>query len=313
VLLITFDVEDWFQVENFKECIPFSSWSSRELRVEKNTHRILDLLDSVRSQGPGVSSPQPNHLKNPINPTNPISPINPVNPDVCRATFFVLGWIAERLPHLVREIAARGHEVASHGYDHSLCNEQSSKELQDDLCNSKVLLEDIIGGPVHGYRAPSFSINDDALKMIEDCGYLYDSSFNSFSMHARYGHVDLSKYERIGISTKISDSFYELPISNLKLGNHVLPWGGGGYFRLMPNLFFRHGVKRILGEEGGYVFYMHPWEVDPEQPRVHEANRFYKFRHYLNLNRAEKKLMSLLDAFSDCKFLTCRDYLTGAV
>jgi polysaccharide deacetylase family protein (PEP-CTERM system associated) len=310
-ILFTFDVEDWFQVENFKECIPFSSWSSRELRVEKNTHRILDLIDSVRSQGAASSLRRRRIAFGQFLPeTDQGDKQSSQSCKSClKATFFVLGWIAERLPHLVREIAARGHEVASHGYGHNLCNEQSSERLEDDLRNSKKLLEDIIGGPVHGYRAPSFSINEDVLKMIEDCGYLYDSSFNSFSMHARYGHVELAIYERNGISAKISESFYELPISNLKLGNRVLPWGGGGYFRLIPFFLFSKGVRSIMKADEGYMFYLHPWEIDPEQPKVEEANRVYKFRHYVNLNRTEKKLISLFETFSDCKFVTCSDYL----
>ena len=147
--LLTIDVEDWFQVENFKKYIPFASWSSYELRVEKNTHRILDLLDSASFKF------QVSSFK-------------------ISATFFVLGWLAERLPHLVREIHSRGHEIASHGYYHNLCNEQSHEELKTDLYNSKSFLEDIIGTQVYGYRAPSFAINNDILKIIEDCGYLYD-------------------------------------------------------------------------------------------------------------------------------------------
>jgi polysaccharide deacetylase family protein (PEP-CTERM system associated) len=179
--LLTIDVEDWFQVENFKKYIPFSSWSSYELRVEKNTHRILDLLDSASFKF------QVSSLK-------------------ISATFFVLGWLAERLPHLVREIHSRGHEVASHGYCHNLCNEQSHEDLKADLCDSKSLLEDIIGNQVYGYRAPSFAINNDILKIIEDCGYLYDSSYNSFSMHGRYGQVSLSRNGTTGIAFRIPNA-----------------------------------------------------------------------------------------------------------
>jgi len=278
-ILLTIDVEDWFQVENFKQCLPFSSWAGCELRVEKNTHHILDLLDS-------------------INPTN--SP---------KATFFVLGWIAQRLPHLVREIQNRGHEVASHGYYHRLCRKEPVEDLKRDLINSKKLLEDITGFPVYGYRAPSFSINHDILRMIEECRYLYDSSFNSFGLNKRYGQVELDSNSRNNIACKVSDTFYELPISNLRLGKYELPWGGGGYFRLIPLLLFKKGVQAILRRNGTYLFYLHPWEIDARQPVVSEAPMFYKFRHYANLNKTLYKLSSFIESFKDCNFFTCNQYL----
>ena len=296
-ILLTIDVEDWFQVENFKQCIPFCSWDSYELRVEKNTHKILDFMDSQHS-----------------NPTNP------------KATFFILGWIAERLPHLVREIYTRGHEVASHGYCHNLCNQQSKEELKKDLSDSKKLLEDIISAPIYGYRAPSFSIDKDILKITQDCGYLYDSSYNSFSMHGRYGRLNLSQNERKGIAFQIpktdhatstkssiinhqSSILYELPISNIKLCNRIFPFGGGAYFRLIPYLFFRMGVKSILNSEKTYLLYLHPWEIDPEQPRVNSASIFFKFRHYVNLNKTASRLASFIETFKECSFITCRQYL----
>jgi polysaccharide deacetylase family protein (PEP-CTERM system associated) len=287
-ILLTIDVEDWFQVENFKQYISFSSWPSRELRVEKNTHRLLDLLDSI-----------------------PHSP---------KATFFVLGWVADRLPDLVREIHGRGHEVASHGYYHKLCSQESRDALRRDLTDSKRLLEDIIGAPVYGYRAPSFSISGEILELIRDCGYSYDSSYNSFEGHSRYGHVDLTGNKRKGIAIAVpelvnpkSKPMHELPISNMNLGRHVLPWGGGGYFRLIPSALFNLGVKRILNKERAYLFYMHPWEIDPGQPGVKEASRVFKFRHYINLNKTESKLLSFAGAFRGCCFITCHKYLKQAV
>jgi polysaccharide deacetylase family protein (PEP-CTERM system associated) len=315
-ILLTIDVEDWFQVENFKQRIPFSSWSSCELRVEKNTHRLLDLLDSQQS---AVSSQQ-------LTSTNPIQNSKFKIQNSIKATFFVLGWIAERLPNLVREIQSRGHEVASHGYYHNLCNHQSAEDLRKDLIDSKEILEDITGAPVTGYRAPNFSINNEALKIIEDCGYLYDSSYNSFASHERYGQVDLKGYPRKGIAIKLSDNFYELPISNLKLfkwldsfktiqnskfkiQNLIFPWGGGGYFRLIPLFIFSAGVRFILKKEGAYLFYMHPWEIDPEQPKVSEAPVFYRFRHYVNLKKTCSKLTGLLRSLDKCRFVTCSQYL----
>jgi polysaccharide deacetylase family protein (PEP-CTERM system associated) len=368
-ILLTIDVEDWFQVENFKQCIPSSSWPSFELRVEKNTHRLLDLLDSVSSTNSqqattnefitqsyrmstgNVPETERNSFrrrriglsqfhqetekreKSIESSKSCLTTANSTNSP--KATFFVLGWIAERLPHLVREIHRRGHEVASHGYYHNLCDQISPEDLERDLIDSKKLLEDIIGSSIYGYRAPSFSINEDILKVIEDCGYLYDSSYNSFAMHGRYGHLDLSQNGTRGIALQIprtkhqeplpreihdSDSeacftgaeskiFYELPISNINPGNSILPWGGGGYFRLTPFPLFKIGVEFILRQENAYLFYLHPWEIDPEQPKVKEVSKFFKFRHYINLNKTASKLSSFIEAFNQCHFATCHQYL----
>ncbi len=282
-ILFTVDLEDWFQVENLRQAIPFASWASRELRVEKNTHSILDILDSL----------QQNSEDGPA-----------------RATFFVLGWIAEHLPGLVREIHSRGHEVASHGYFHRRCSDEASfGALEKDLVDSKNLLEDITGDPVHGYRSPSFSITDDLLKVIEASGYSYDSSYNSFGMNRRYGRVDLGQYAKEGISIRISSTFHEIPVSNLDVCGRILPWGGGGYFRLIPLSLFRRGVQTILKREGAYLFYIHPWELDPGQPRINAIPAFYRFRHYVNLGRTGYKVSSLFSRLMGCRFVTCRDYL----
>ena len=289
-ILLTIDVEDWFQVENFKQCIPFSAWPNCELRVEKNVHKILDLLDSIR-------------LNNTINPTNTINPSNP------KATFFILGWIAKRLPQLIREIQARGHEVASHGYGHELCSKQLAQDLKMDLFESKDLLENITGAPVYGYRAPSFSISDDILEIIKESGYRYDSSFNSFGLHGRYGRIKLNGKGRNGILHQISDDFFELPISNLMIANRTLPWGGGGYFRLMPAEIFRHGIQAILNKKGAYLFYLHPWEVDPDQPRMSNISRSLRFRHYVNIGKTCSKLSMLLNSFKQYRFSTCIQYI----
>ena len=317
-ILLTIDVEDWFQVENFKSYIPFSSWDSYELRVEKNVHRLLDLFDSIN---PTNST----NATNPITPTNPknlqpvkhtdgISGTNLAGPtNQIKATFFILGWIAERLPNLVCEVSERGHEVASHGCNHELSNKMDLHALRNDLLQSKKHLEDIIGSQVYGYRAPSFSINNDVLALIQDCGYTYDSSYNSFALNKRYGTADLSESSKMGVAYKISDKLFEIPISNLEFNINnskcPLPWGGGGYFRLIPLILFRHGVERILLEQDAYMFYMHPWEIDPGQPRVKNASPGYKFRHYINLNRTQNKLKKLIENFSFCRFDTCQGYL----
>jgi len=276
-LLLTFDVEDWFQVENFKAYIPFSSWNHYDLRVEKNIHLILDLLDSY--------------------------PFQP------KATFFVLGWIANKLPAMVKEIHKRGHEVASHGNLHHLCTSQSLKEAKQDIQDGKALLEDIIGSDIFGYRAPSFSVNNDILKLIQETGHVYDSSYNSFSLHKRYGTIDFSSKTTKGAACKISGNFFELPISNLKVHQKVFLLGGGGYFRLIPFTLFKFGMNRVLNKEKTFVFYAHPWEFDPDQPVVKQASTSFKFRHYINLNRTEKKFKSLIQNFKNLKFTTCIDYL----
>lgn len=266
-IILTFDVEDWFQVENFKEYIPFSSWDSHELRVERNTNVILDLLDSFDFKP--------------------------------KATFFTLGWIASKLPHLVREIHRRGHEVANHGNHHHLCTNLSLYEISEDLKTGKAILEDIIGKPVYGYRAPSFAINNDIIRLVKETGHVYDSSFNSFSLHDRYGKIDMPEEK----------GFYELPISNLSLFNRTLPLGGGGYFRLIPFSLFKLGMNFVLNKSEVFVFYSHPWEFDPDQPIVKQASKSFKFRHYVNLKQTLKKLKLLIKTFKNSDFTTCIQYL----
>ncbi len=336
-ILLTIDVEDWFQVENFKQYIPFSTWSDRELRVEANTHRLLDLFDSIETGGQKSevrdqraeaetlnteSSASVIHNRDSEAYSAGLEPLNsePLGNDFSppKATFFILGWIAERLPNLVKEIHSRGHEVASHGFSHELCYDCGIEKLKNDLTDSKKLLEDITGSWVYGYRAPSFSINDDILKVIEECGYLYDSSYNSFGLHGRYGKLKLDENSKKGIAYKISNFFYELPVSNLRIGfpfssnSFVLPWGGGGYFRLFPFTVFKAGLQYILNKEKAYLFYIHPWEVDPGQPRVN-ASSFFEFRHYINLNKTYPRLIMLIKKFNTCSYITCSQYVKSQV
>jgi len=277
-VLLTFDIEDWFQVENFKEYIPYSSWDSREFRAEKNTHKILNILDNYQTK--------------------------------IKATFFILGWIAKRYPNLVLEIHKRGHEVASHGFNHQLCYKQSPEDMKLDLKKSKALLEDTIGSQVSGYRAPSFSITDKAIDLIRQEGYLYDSSYNSFEGHERYGSLKLPENLNNDPSFyRLSHSFFEIPISNLRLGNTIIPWGGGGYFRLLPSLIHQAGVNRILHLSQCYTFYMHPWEIDPGQPRVPDASFSEKFKHYININKAQRKLERFIARNSAHSFQTCGEFI----
>jgi polysaccharide deacetylase family protein (PEP-CTERM system associated) len=286
-ILLTFDVEDWFQVENLRSHFPPATWNRQELRVEKNTHKLLDLLDSITLRS--------------LRPTTP------------KATFFVLGWIAKRLPNLVREIQARGHEIASHGYNHIMCNQLDPNGLEQDLVQGKKTIEDIIGIEVSGYRAPNFSIDNTAINLIRKSGYSYDSSYNNFSKHGRYGVISLDGYHTTGAAINFSQNFIELPISNLTIGNQVIPWGGGGYFRFFPLSIFKAGIRRILKKTGVYVFYLHPWEVDPEQPRIKERNYMSSWRHYLNLDKTHQRLQALITTLNHCRFLTCTQYLNTVI
>jgi polysaccharide deacetylase family protein (PEP-CTERM system associated) len=302
--LFTVDVEDWFQVENFKPWIPFSSWDSFELRVERNVQRLLDLLDDAPRPSASFTGPAGR-----TSSTSGQSPICQAASQKLRATFFVLGWVARRLPQLMREIQARGHEVASHGDNHGLPTQMRPEDFRKDLVDSRKRLEDIIGGPVTGFRAPSFNINDHVLSIIAEAGFGYDASYNSFDLHGRYGRISLRAAEKIGGSYRIADRFFEVPISNLRAGGRVLPWGGGAYFRLLPLFLFKAGVRQILASEGVYVFYLHPWEIDPGQPRVGRARFQLKFRHYTNLRKTDFRLEKLLADFSHCRFMSCRDYI----
>lgn len=258
---ITIDVEDWFHVENLRSAVPRSSWGRCELRVERNVDRILALMDERQVRG----------------------------------TWFVLGWVAARLPGLVRRIAEAGHEVASHGYGHALIPTISAAEFRCDAERSKKLLEDIVGAEVGGYRAPSFSITDEAVDELRNIGFRYDSSAFPVIAHDRYG-----KLRGIGSGdaiVEIRPGFYEVCVSCLSLGGHGIPWGGGGYFRLLPYPVFRAGIRRIAAQGRPYVFYLHPWEFDPGQPRPAGLRRGEAFRHYVNLERVEGRFARLLADF----------------
>lgn len=279
VFLLTVDVEDWFQVENFKPWIPFDSWGCRELRVVDATFRLLDLLGAMGGEVP------------------------------IRATFFVLGWVAARCPGLVREIGARGHEVASHGYTHRLVPHCSEEALRDDLMASRRCLEDILGKPVMGYRAPSFSIDPRLIRLLPRCGYRYDSSYNSFTGNGRYGTLNHMPPAHGGVMT-LPGGLSELPVSNLSFYGRTVPWGGGGFFRLIPRRLYTAGVKARAARSGAFLFYLHPWEIDPGQPRVHGASPVFKLRHYLNLDHSVAKLSFLLKNLKGFTFSTCSEHLS---
>ena len=307
--LMTIDVEDWFHVENFKSLIPFDTWDHQESRIEDNIHRLLDLFDGIELPPTKRDRTGASKSTTTKNPTDANDTARAVNARTPRATFFVLCWIAERFPHLVREIAARGHEIASHGCYHELPENMPPDPLRAELTDSRKRLEDTIGMPVAGFRAPSFSINDAILEAVAGSGYRYDSSYNSFSLHGRYGKISLNGQPQIGIAHRVFDNLYELPISNLKLLGNILPLGGGAYFRLIPFSFFSLGVKRILTGDNAYLFYIHPWEIDPEQPRMEDASWNHKMRHYTNLSKTYDRMVSMIKAFKYCHFTTCSHYL----
>jgi polysaccharide deacetylase family protein (PEP-CTERM system associated) len=267
---MSIDVEDWFQVENLKPVVPRGTWDRQESRVVRNTSRILDLLEDGGA----------------------------------RATFFVLGWVAERQPELIRRIAAGGHEIASHGYGHDLLYTLTPAEFRADVDRGRKLLEDLTGQRVTGYRAPSFSITDWAVTILQELGFEYDSSVFPTVAHDRYGR--LTGVDASQPILELRPGFHEVCISCLPLGKRGLPWGGGGYFRMLPYPAWRAGVQRILASGSPYMFYLHPWEIDPGQPRVQGLSRVSRFRHYLNLSRCESRFAALL---ADFRWTTVRDVL----
>jgi polysaccharide deacetylase family protein (PEP-CTERM system associated) len=269
--LLTFDVEDWFQVENLKSNINRNEWEEKKLRVKDNTQQILKILDHHNT----------------------------------KATFFILGWIAERVPELVKEIYKKGHEIASHGYEHQLVYNLSPEEFRKDLLKSKDILESIINDRVYGYRAPSFSITNWALDILKEEKFIYDSSFFPANSHDRYSKLDLN-IKKHGFIKILDNGLKEINISTLSLFNKELPWGGGGYFRLLPYWLFKLGYKKLYKEKKGAIFYFHPWELDAEQPRINDIKASYKFRHYYGLNKSEEKLKNLV---RDFKFMPIINYL----
>jgi polysaccharide deacetylase family protein (PEP-CTERM system associated) len=257
---MTVDVEDWFQVQAFAGTISRDDWAGLERRVEVNTDRILALFAAA-----GVS-----------------------------ATFFTLGWVAERHPALVRRIVAGGHELASHGYWHRLAHEQTPADFARDVGDARKLLEDVGGVAVGGYRAPTFSINTRnpwAFDVLAEAGYRYSSSVYPIR-HDLYGMPDAPRFP----FRPNGGALVEIPMTTVRLAGRNFPCAGGGYFRLLPYALFRAALR---GRDGGPgMFYTHPWEIDPGQPRVRNAPLMARFRHYLNLGRTQARLERLLRDFA---------------
>ena len=264
---LTIDVEDYFQVAALAEAVDYDDWASMEYRVEANTDRILSLFDEAS----------------------------------VKATFFTLGWVAERSPEMVKRIAAAGHEVASHGYSHQLIYNQTPDVFREETIRSKKILEDIVQAPVTGYRAASYSITNEsrwALDILAEQGFTWDSSIFPVH-HDRYGMPGTPRWPH-RLTTDNGYELAEFPLSTLKFPGYTLPIAGGGYFRLFPYWFSRMGLGSINRQGKPFVFYLHPWEVDPGQPRL-DVKWFSRFRHYNNLDVCEQRLATLL---SDFRFTT---------
>jgi polysaccharide deacetylase family protein (PEP-CTERM system associated) len=269
---LTIDVEDYFQVAALAEAVRREDWHSMEYRVEANTQRILSLLDRHNA----------------------------------KATFFTLGWVAEKSPELVRTIQKEGHEIASHGYSHQLIYNQTPEVFRDETRRSKAILEDITGEPITGYRAASYSITNDsrwALDILAEEGFVWDSSIFPVR-HDRYGMPGTPRWPHT-LTTDKGYKLAEFPLSTLKLPGYTLPIAGGGYFRLFPYWFSQWGLGSINRQGQPFVFYLHPWEVDPGQPRL-DVKWFSRFRHYNNLDVCEARLARLLKHF---RFTTMSEVL----
>lgn len=279
--LLTFDIEDWFQVENLRPLFPPERWETMPRRVAAATRRVLGLLAEHR----------------------------------IRSTFFVLGWVAEREPELVREIAEAGHEIASHGHGHVMPMQLTPAEFRDDVVRAREVLEDVSGQEVIGYRAPSFSIDRERLAILEDCGFRYDSSHHPFGLHDRYGRLgDLGPPIAPGVY-RPGEQMVELSLPVERAGSLTLPVSGGGYFRLYPAALFRALAARSITRQGSYLMYLHAWEFDPRQPRVAGAGTVRAARHYLNLSRTlprMRRLIAMLDGLG-AGFMTARDFVERVV
>lgn len=257
---LTVDVEDYFQVEAFKGVIDRASWDAMPARVEKNTMRLLELFDDAN-----VS-----------------------------ATFFMLGWVAERFPTLARRVRDAGHEIASHGYGHELAHLQTPAEFRKDIRDAKKLLEDTSGGRVRGYRAPTFSLRREnwwAYDVLAEEGFDYSSSLYPVS-HDLYGMPDAPTVPFHPTSAKLT----EIPLSTIRLFSRNVPCSGGGYFRLLPYEISRWCINRVLNGDASYVFYCHPWEFDPGQPRINAPAKS-RFRHYTNIGGMHDKVSRMLRDF----------------
>jgi len=258
------DVEDYFQVQALASQFPRDIWDAQPLRVEANTNRILDLFAEQS----------------------------------VKATFFTLAWVAKRCPQLVRRIVDEGHELASHGTEHRRADEQTPEQFRADVGGSKKLLEDLGGVPVRGYRAPTFSIGENnlwAFDVLADEGYAYSSSVYPVKRDF-YG---MPQAPRFAFFPRQDQGFTEIPMTTVRVGERNLPGGGGGFFRLLPLGLTSAGISRVNGaDQLPSIFYFHPWEIDPDQPRASGLSFKSRFRHYINLDKTESRLRRLVRDFA---------------
>ena len=276
---LTVDVEDYFQVQAFASVMPRTAWEDMPRRVEASTERLLALFAQAGSGGAGSGDAG------------------------VHATFFTLGWVAERHPALIRRIVAAGHELASHGYWHFRADQQSPAEFYADIVRAKTVLEDAGGVAVVGYRAPTFSVGPHtpwAFAALAETGHRYSSSVYPVR-HDLYGAPDAPRFahRHAGSGGHAGSDLWEIPMTTLRLGGQNLPCSGGGYFRLLPYWLYRTLLRRA-GETNAApaLFYTHPWEIDPAQPRIATPSRLSRFRHYNNLDRTEARLERLLRDFA---------------
>ncbi len=261
---LTIDVEDYFMVSAFAGIVKIEEWSQYESRVERNTELLLDLLDEYET----------------------------------KATFFTLGWIAERYPSLIRKIFDRGHELASHGYSHRLVYDLTPEVFKEDTRTTKKIIEDVIGAEIIGYRAASYSVTKRslwALDILAEEGFLYDSSIFPIR-HDRYGYHEFDRFSKV-VELQNSQRIVELPLSTVRLIGRNLPIAGGGYLRLLPLRFIKWGIGSINRKENRpAIIYLHPWELDPGQPRIN-GSKLSVFRHHVNIKNTEQKLKNLVGSF----------------
>jgi len=264
--LATFDIEDWFHAENVRSVLPTTDPDSLEGRLEPNAHALLDILADAE----------------------------------VRSTMFVLGWVAERYPDVVRRIVADGHEVASHTHLHRNLNKLPRDEVARELAQAKDALEQVTGLAVRGVRAPNFSVSDDVLDVLEEAGYWYDSSYFGFEQHDRYGRISATIDANAPV-VEVRPGLLEIQMTRVPMGPLMVPWAGGAYFRLIPYPVFRRGVAKQLRSTSWFTFYLHPWELDAEETAPAGMARSLRFRAYTGRSRVIRDLRRLVDEFGSSR------------
>jgi polysaccharide deacetylase family protein (PEP-CTERM system associated) len=262
----SFDIEDWFHAENVRGSLPTHDWDQLESRLEPNVHELLDILAAAQA----------------------------------RSTFFVLGWVADRFPGVVRRIVDEGHEVASHTYLHRNLNQLPPDEVKEELHRSKDRLEQVAGSAVRGVRAPNFSISDVVLDLIAEAGYRYDSSYFGFEQHDRYGKLSTAIPPGEPV-TEIRPGLLEIQMTRVAIARRQVPWAGGAYFRLIPYPVFRWGVAKHLRSNPWFTFYFHPWELDPDEVPPAGMPRALRFRAYTGRRRTRRDLRRLVSEFGSTR------------